>query len=153
MQSLWVIFLERFMRLFEPQEIEIKTRRGKDELVLRLSKRAAFKGNSFVVESVPYGFGKTFVVGKIVTTDSESIVQLSIQASTFLKVFSYFWLIGLGCALVTFSIRSIMNQKYDSDIHLTFGLWTFGLIVSRLAFRFSSDNQIEVMRQLIKSAE
>ena len=142
------------MNIFEPFEIKIKTGRTKDELVQRLGKRAKFDGDKFRIESEPFGFiSRSYVVGEIVMTEEWTVVLFKVYASLFLRVFSYIWLGGVGCAIITFSIKALINWKYDSDIFWTIVFWTVGFVISQLTFRTSSDMQEESIRQLIRSGD
>ena len=142
------------MNIFQPVEIEIKTGCTRDELIQRLGKRAKFDGDKFKIESEPLGFiPRSYVVGEIRMTEEWTIVFLKVYASLFLRIFSYIWLGGVGCAIITFSIKALINWKYDSEILWTIVFWIVGFVISQLTFRTSSEMQEESIRQLVRSGD
>jgi hypothetical protein len=142
------------MEIFEPYQVEIKTGRTKDELKRRLTERAKIKGDTFFIDSAPYGLiSLSIVAGDIFDTADWTIVSFKIYASTFFKGFSYLWLGGVGIALLTFVAKSLINWKYNSEIHLTIVFWIVGFFITQLTFRTSADMQEQSIRQLIKNKE
>ena len=142
------------MEIFETYEIEIKTGRTKDELIRRLTQRAIIKGDKFFIDSEPYGLvARSNVSGEVFDTADWTVISFKIYASTFLKIFSYIWLGGVGIIWLTFVMNALINLTYNSEIHWIIVFWVVGFFIAQLTFRTSADMQEESIRQMIRSKE
>ncbi|HCW08252.1 MAG TPA: hypothetical protein DGG95_12900 [Cytophagales bacterium] len=108
--------------------------------------------SKFFIDTEPFGFiPGSKVIGEIRDTDDWTIVYFKIYATKFIRYFSYLWLGGVGLALLTFIIKSLMNWTYSSDIHSTIIFGIVGFVIAQLTFRTSADKQEESIRQLIRN--
>jgi predicted membrane channel-forming protein YqfA (hemolysin III family) len=139
------------MEIFSPYEIEIKTSRSVEEMLVRLESKGIVRGNQFRIDTQPYTIvPRTYVKGEVITRGELTVVSFSIHASNILLFFFYMAMGFLGIFLIYTLIKAMKGQGDYSEIKLIFIFGLAAFFLMQLSFRTDADIQEQRIRNLIR---
>jgi hypothetical protein len=78
------------------------------------------------------------IQGRISSEGMGSKIEIEMRLHTFVFMFILFWLGTVGNISILSFLSMIYERKFDPDLLIPFGMFTFGFLLASIAFKFET---------------